>query len=56
MVIGGDYIFSWLNFVGLNLSVIGSLVYTWVTFRKRESLQPKYTLLTESQASRIQAI
>ncbi|XP_012523411.1 UDP-sugar transporter UST74c [Monomorium pharaonis] len=58
MVIGGDYIFSWLNFVGLNLSVIGSLVYTWVTFRKRESPQPKYTLLTESQASRnrIQAI
>ncbi|KAG5346686.1 US74C protein, partial [Acromyrmex charruanus] len=52
MVIGGDYIFSLLNFVGLNLSVIGSLVYTWVTFRKRESLQPKYTLLTESQASR----
>ncbi|KYQ53246.1 UDP-sugar transporter UST74c [Trachymyrmex zeteki] len=37
MVIGGDYIFSLLNFVGLNLSVIGSLVYTWVTFRKRES-------------------
>lgn len=56
MVIGGDYIFSWLNFVGLNLSVIGSLVYTWVTFRKRETLQPKYALLTESQASKIQAV
>ncbi|XP_050451828.1 UDP-sugar transporter UST74c [Cataglyphis hispanica] len=56
MVIGGDYIFSWLNFVGLNLSVIGSLVYTWVTFRKRETLQPKYTLLTESQTSKIQAV
>ncbi|XP_071582683.1 UDP-sugar transporter UST74c [Temnothorax nylanderi] len=52
MVIGGDYIFSLLNFVGLNLSVIGSLVYTWVTFRKRES-QPKYTL-ARSQASQIQ--
>lgn len=56
MVIGGDYIFSWLNFVGLNLSVIGSLVYTWVTFRKRETLQPKYTLLTEPQTSKIQAV
>jgi len=56
MVIGGDYIFSWLNFVGLNLSVIGSLVYTWVTFRKRESLQPKYTLMTESQVNKIQAV
>ncbi|XP_019886855.1 UDP-sugar transporter UST74c [Ooceraea biroi] len=54
MVIGGDYIFSWLNFVGLNLSVVGSLVYTWVTFRKRE--QPKYALLTESQANKIQAV
>ncbi|EFN64358.1 UDP-sugar transporter UST74c [Camponotus floridanus] len=56
MVIGGDYIFSWLNFVGLNLSVIGSLVYTWVTFRKRETSQSKYTLLTEPQISKIQAV
>lgn len=56
MVIGGDYIFSWLNFVGLNLSVIGSLVYTWVTFRKRETLQPKYAMLTESQANKIQSV
>lgn len=56
MVIGGDYIFSWLNFVGLNLSVIGSLVYTWVTFRRRDALPPKYTLLTESQVSKIQAV
>ncbi|XP_067207095.1 UDP-sugar transporter UST74c [Linepithema humile] len=56
MVIGGDYIFSWLNFVGLNLSVIGSLVYTWLTFRKREIAQPKYSLLTESQANKIQAV
>ncbi|KAL0100956.1 hypothetical protein PUN28_019385 [Cardiocondyla obscurior] len=55
MVIGGDYIFSWLNFVGLNLSVVGSLVYTWVTFRKREGSPPKYTL-TGSQANKIQAI
>ncbi|EFN75299.1 UDP-sugar transporter UST74c [Harpegnathos saltator] len=56
MVIGGDYIFSWLNFVGLNLSVVGSLVYTWVTFRKRDTLSPKFTLLTESQAGKIQAV
>nr|CAD7393348.1 unnamed protein product [Timema cristinae]CAD7401489.1 unnamed protein product [Timema poppensis] len=36
MVIGGDYIFSWVNFVGINVSVTGSLVYTWVTFKRKE--------------------
>merc|ERR1711997_1089055 len=37
MLIGGDYKFSWLNFVGLNISVIGSIIYTKVTFSSKKS-------------------
>lgn len=36
MFIGGDYLFSWLNCIGINISVFGSLLYTYVTFRRKE--------------------
>lgn len=42
MFIGGDYIYSLENFIGINISVVGSLLYTWVTFKpQKHSLPPK---------------
>uniref|UniRef100_A0A2P2HXD9 UDP-N-acetylglucosamine/UDP-glucose/GDP-mannose transporter-like n=1 Tax=Hirondellea gigas TaxID=1518452 RepID=A0A2P2HXD9_9CRUS len=40
MIIGGDYIFSFYNFVGLNISVVGSVVYSIITFRVQKVKKP----------------
>ena len=35
MLVFGDYVYSTWNFVGINLSMVGALLYAYVTFRQR---------------------
>ncbi|XP_066960100.1 UDP-sugar transporter UST74c isoform X1 [Macrobrachium rosenbergii] len=51
MIIGGDYVFSVYNFLGLNISVCGSIVYSWITFRRKEPPRPE--LLKPAQTSNV---
>ncbi|XP_075405919.1 nucleotide sugar transporter SLC35D2 [Tenrec ecaudatus] len=39
MIVGGDYIFSPLNFVGLNICMAGGLRYSFLTLRSQSKLQ-----------------
>uniref|UniRef100_A0A1I7TV97 TPT domain-containing protein n=1 Tax=Caenorhabditis tropicalis TaxID=1561998 RepID=A0A1I7TV97_9PELO len=37
MFSSGDYVFQWANFTGINVSVFGSILYTYVTFRSKST-------------------
>lgn len=37
MFVGGDYVYSINNFIGINISIVGSILYTIVTFKPSKS-------------------
>ncbi|KAH9523376.1 hypothetical protein Btru_039865 [Bulinus truncatus] len=47
MFLGGDYVYSAMNFIGINISVLGSILYTYVTFRHRPSATPAANVVKE---------
>ncbi|VDD87120.1 unnamed protein product [Enterobius vermicularis] len=53
MFSSGDYIFSITNFVGINVSVMGSILYTYVTFKtKKETTRHRFIVAIPQETLR----
>eukprot|EP00794_Sanderia_malayensis_P007674 gene7674-8509_t len=51
MLLGGDYIFSWINFTGLSISVFGSIIYAYYGFSERTRSSSQSSSLKTSNIS-----
>ncbi|VDL84023.1 unnamed protein product [Nippostrongylus brasiliensis] len=56
MFSSGDYVFQWTNFIGINVSVMGSMLYTYVTFRAKSVSQRNIVVAPASKAEMLPLI